>query len=193
MISYTFVHMKSQKLFKDDNDQSYGGELLKKRKGRSKGRPLAIRKSMHLVLRSTKAVGPWSFKDPDNRGKIKHIVDRFAKKYGVRVLSRANVGNHLHFHIQLTNRHTYRAFIRAITAAIAMAVTGASRWLPLNKLTTGKFWDYRPFTRIVQGFRDFLGLNKYIKLNQLEGCGYTKAQARYLLTQEWSLGRAPPG
>ena len=179
--------MKRQELFKSNHDQSYGGELLKTRRGRNKGRPLATRKSMHLVLRSTKAVGPWSFKDPDNRGKIKQIIARFAGKYGVRILSRANVGNHLHFHIQLTNRYTYRPFIRAITAAIAMAVTGASRWRPLSELTHGKFWDHRPFTRIVQGFRDFLGVNKHIELNQLEGCGYTRVQARYLLTQEWRV------
>src|SRR4051812_1508681 len=101
---------------------------------------------MHLVLRSTKAKGEWSFKRAANEKKIQAILQRFSARYGVRVLSLANVGNHLHFQIRLTNRHTYRPFIRAITSAIAMAVTGASRWKPLKKEPKDRFWDYRPFT-----------------------------------------------
>jgi hypothetical protein len=45
-------------------DRNYGGELLKTRKGRSMGRPLDKKNSMHLVLRSSKAKNEWSFKTP---------------------------------------------------------------------------------------------------------------------------------
>lgn len=120
---------------------------------------------MHMVLRSSKAKGPWSFLRTENRHKITLIVDKFSKKYGVKIISLANVGNHLHFHLKLTNRHTYRAFIRAITSAIAMAITKKSRW---NKVKE-KFWDYRPFTRVVMGFKALLKLRDYIRINQLEG------------------------
>ena len=168
-------------------DTSYGGKLLRTRQGRMGGRPLTTKKSMHLVLKSSRANGLWSFSR--HQGKIRQIVDRFAHKYGVQILSRANVGNHLHFHLKLSNRHTYRAFIRAITASIAMAVTGASRWNPLCNMIEGRFWDFRPFTRVVQGFRDFLNLQDYIQVNQLEACGYTRAQARYVLAREWDLKR----
>jgi len=175
---YTFGHMKQLK----SAEKSYGGDLRKKRKGRQGGRPLAVKSSMHLVLRSSQATGRWSFLRHHKR--IQSIVDRFAKKYGVRILSLADVGNHLHFHIQLSSRHTYRAFIRAVTASIAMAVTGASRW---NKLKV-KFWDCRPFTRVIIGFRAFLGLRDYIKINQLESQGIERSHAR-LIVNEWS--RAP--
>lgn len=74
---------------------------------------------MHLVLRSTKASGPLSFRK--HIAKIEKIVEKFSHKYHVKVLSSANVGNHLHIHIQLLYREGYRPFIRAITAAIAMA------------------------------------------------------------------------
>lgn len=139
---------------------------------------------MHLVLRSSKAKGDWSFRRPQHRRKIIEILDRFGEKYGVRRQSYANVGNHLHLQIQLTNRATYKPFIRAVTAAIAMAVTGINRWT----VKSGKklrFWDYRPFTRIVVGYRALLTLKDYILINNLEGFGVDRRQAQAII-HKWS-------
>src|SRR5262245_10695193 len=119
--------MKQQEFWKRES-HAYGGDRLKTRKGRSGARPLSTRHTMHLVLRSSRAKGAWSFKKPVNGRRIEEVVGRFSRKYGVRILSLANVGNHLHFQIKLANRQTYRPFIRAITAAIAMSITGSSRW-----------------------------------------------------------------
>ncbi len=138
---------------------------MKTRKGRLGSRPLDTRNTMHLVLRSSRAKGDWSFSKAENHRKIKSITAKFSQKYAVKILSLANVGNHLHFHIKLGNRHTYKPFIRAVTSAIAMAVTGTSRW----KKQEGKFWDYRPFTRVVMGFKALLKIKDYIRINQLEG------------------------
>jgi REP element-mobilizing transposase RayT len=156
---------------------AYGGELLKTRKGRASGRPLSTRSTMHLVLRSSKAKGKWSFIQFENEYKIHEIVGRFAAKYGVKILSLANVGNHLHFQIKLSSRHTYKPFIRAITSAIAMAITGASRW----KRGKGKFWDYRPFTRVIETFKEYLNLKDYLVLNRLEGLGFDRQHARFII------------
>lgn len=71
-------------------------------------------------------------------------------------------------------------FIRAVSSAIVMAVTGASR---LKKLTK-HFWDCRPFTRVVIGYRALLSLRDYIKINRLEGCGYARAEA-IEITLKW--------
>jgi REP element-mobilizing transposase RayT len=180
---YTFVHVKQTVLLKNQKS-AYGGELLKTRKGRAHGRPLDTKNTMHLVLRSSKARGEWSFRYKNNSLKIKDIVSKFSDKYGVKVLSLANVGNHLHFQIKLTNRQTYKPFIRAITSAIAMAITHASRWNP----SQGKFWDYRPFTRVIQSFKAFLNLRNYIQINQLEGFGVRRDQARMILA---NTGRTP--
>ncbi len=166
---------------------AYGGELLKKDKNREQGRPIVTNHTMHLVLRSTKAVGDWSFKKPKNEKKIREIVNKFAHKYGVRILSLANVGNHLHMQIKLGNRRAYFAFIRAITAAIAMAVTQISRWnrraknSESNKNKKWRFWDYRPFTRVVESLRAFLNLRDYIRINALEGAGVSRPRARYII------------
>jgi len=172
---------KSQfKLLKDE-PKAYGGELLKTRKGRRHGRPLDTKNTMHLVLRSSKATGEWAFWRPQNKVKIKLIISKFSQKYGIKVLSMANVGNHLHFQIKLGNRYGYKPFIRAITSAIAMAITGASRWNRLKHESKDRFWDRRPFTRVVQGLRAFLSLKNYIQINQLEGFGLQRPQARFFL------------
>lgn len=191
--------MRSEKpqlqLLKRENS-AYGGELLKKDKNRERGRPIVTNHTMHLVLRSTKAVGDWSFKKPKNDQKIKYIIRKFSQKYGVRILSLANVGNHLHMQIKLGNRRSYYAFIRAITAAIAMAVSQTSRWSkPANNRESSKtkklrFWDYRPFTRVVESFKAFLNLRDYIRINALEGKGVPRAAARFLIRHDKVLDSA---
>ena len=177
--------MKQLKILKNQKS-SYGGELLKTRKGRAHSRPLAVRSTMHLVLRSTKAKGEWSFRRGKNPNHVKRIVKKFADKYGVQIYALANVGNHIHFHIKLSNRHTYAPFIRAVTAAISIAVTGASRIRPLKKSAKDRFWDCRPFSRIVESFKGFLKMRDYVRINQLEGDGYPRDVARIILMEERS-------
>jgi len=170
--------MKQIKLLKDQ-PMAYGGDLLKTRIGRSGPRPIDSRNTMHLVLRSLKARNEWSFWIPKNKNKIKQIVAKFSHKYGIKICSMANVGNHLHFQIKLSNRNTFKPFIRAITSAIATRITGANRWNPLKKKASDKFWDQRPFTRVVKSYRAYLNLRDYIEINRLEGFGFTKPQARF--------------
>jgi REP element-mobilizing transposase RayT len=163
--------VKQLEFFKTE-EKAYGGSLLNRRKGRQGPRPLSTKDSMHIVLRSTHAKGKWRFQA--NRSKWLPIVRKFANKYGVRILSHADPANHIHLHIQLTNRHTYKAFIRAITAAIAMAITGVSRWKKIDI----KFWDRRPFSRVVIGRKAYLTVSDYVRVNELEAQGYSRAEAR---------------
>lgn len=175
--------MKQIKFLKDE-PKAYGGELLKTRKGRMHGRPLDTRNTMHLILRSSKAIGDRSFWKPKNKIEIKRIIQKFSFKYGIKIHSLANVGNHLHFQIKLSNRYGYKPFIRAITSAIAMAVTGKNRWTTSNNKETKSFWDHRPFTRVVIGLRAFFNLQNYIEINQLEGFGMSRPQAQFFLAWE---------
>lgn len=190
------------KLLKDE-PKAYGGELLKTREGRSRGRPIDTKRTLHLVLRSSKAIGDQSFWRPKNKEKIRQIVRNLSVKFGVKVISMANVGNHLHFHLKISSRYTYPPFIRGLTASIAMAVTGTSRWKPFGERTSkrgvsyGKvkdyFWDYRPFTRVVMGLRDYLNIRDYIEINRLESYGYQRPQAKFFLKwNEIRISSDPP-
>ncbi len=199
ILFYTFVHMK--KFTSPTNSKTkqpkqldmlakqplaYGGELMKKRKGRIGPRTLDTKSSMHLVLRSTKATGEWSFTKNKNKQRIQFLFKKFALKYGIKIYSVAYVGNHIHCQMRIYNRYAYHPFIRALTAAIAMAVSGTNRWR--NTLKGKKFWDYRPFTRVVRGFKALLSLNDYIHINCLEGWGYSRNHARFII--EWQRNAA---
>ena len=123
--------------------------------------------------------------------KIKRLLEKFSARYGVQILSTANVGNHIHLHIKLANRHTYRAFIRGLTSAIAMAVTGFNRWNKPPKGWKG-FWDYRPFSRLIVSFTEFLNLKDYIYINRLEGFGYQRGQAEWIVKKGSKTARGRP-
>jgi REP element-mobilizing transposase RayT len=144
--------------------------------------------SMHFVLRSAQAKGAWSF--TRHRRRITQIIEDFAVRHSVKVNSMANVGNHLHLHLQFTNSQLYPAFIRAITASIMMAVTGSSRWkkVALPK----KFWDRRPFSRVLIGIQEVMTLRDYVRINQFEGWGLSRSRARFWLAWEKSASAIGP-
>lgn len=159
------------------NPSAHGGAYQNTRRGRERRRPLCTVQSVHLTLRSSRATGPQSFRRPQHRARIQQLVQRFSKKFLVRVYSAANVGNHLHLHIKLGQERSYKKFIRALTAAIAMYMQGTGKGRP----SKAKFWDLRPFTRLVNGIKQFTRLETYIEINELEGYGIPRSTARWYL------------
>jgi len=71
-------------------------------------RPLDPKRPVHLVLRSSRAKGPWSLLHPKNERRVRRVLDVTAAKYGVRVYRFANVGNHLHLLIMARSRRIFR-------------------------------------------------------------------------------------
>lgn len=153
---------------------TYGGDLRNTRLGRSTARPLSTNQLLHLVLRSTQARGPKSFCQPNNRPQVEEILGRFARRYGVIIYDRALHHNHIHLAIQLSAKETYANFIRSITLAIAIAVSGSRNGKPAKK----KFWDHRPYTRVVRGPEEEANLADYLLLNRLEAEGLSRKEAR---------------
>lgn len=142
---------------------SYGGTFRKKAKNRG-ARPLSTKDSIHLVLRSTKATGTQSFRHHSKQARVHRLIQSHCRKFGISLQQFANAGNHLHLLIRLPKRHVYPRFIRGLTGALALAQTGASK---IAKLKT-RFWDFRPFTRVVQSRRGYQVARDYVLLNQLE-------------------------
>jgi REP element-mobilizing transposase RayT len=121
-------------------------------------------------MRSTLAKGAMSFSR--NRALIKMIVATQSKRASVRVISWANVGNHLHLHIQLPRlfRDSYCRFIRGLAGTIALKIQRASG----QRTKANEFWKLRPFTRVLTSWREHLKLNDYIRLNHFEGLGFDR-------------------
>lgn len=158
------------------NKAVFGGSLLK---GNAKTkRPLDTKKPLHLVLSSEHSV---SLRSPKVFGDVNLQVKKSAEKYGFRIYAFANVGDHLHILLRVTNRHLWAAFIREVTGRIASL---------LRAFKNMTVWAHKPFTRVVQGWRkDFRNVKDYIWLNELEGgCVIGVKQKRWLqkLRAFWS-------
>lgn len=113
---------------------------------------------MHLVMRAEAARGRWSFLRKENAQKIRTLVSAFGKRWQVRVYEAGNGGNHLHLLVRGQTRGGIRNFLRALSGAIAMAITGAKKGNPLSK----RFWDKLLFTRIVEWGRAFEIAKSYV-------------------------------
>jgi REP element-mobilizing transposase RayT len=169
--------MKTKNLeFFKKNMLAYGGDLRKKAENRG-SRPLVFRSgSMHLTLRSLKAKGIYSFQYSSKRERVKNFVYSFSQRKGVKILSFANVGNHIHLHVRLHNHSLYKAWIRGLSSGLAMISHGLEG-LKRLKVLKQKFWEQRPFSRVIRNFRHFLNTKSYVEVNILEGMGMPRTLA----------------
>jgi REP element-mobilizing transposase RayT len=175
----------------------FGGALLQNK--RKSQRPLTAKDSIHFVLRSEWATGRNSFLVAKNRTVIGRILDRFAKKFGVRIYQRSINSNHIHLLLKITNRSLYKAFIKSISGQIASHVMQKQSFKlfqraqqlsqrgdgPQTAKLVGRklqgFWQFRPFSRIVNWGRDFKICMSYIKQNVLEALGFVPYKVRKII------------
>ena len=158
--------------FKGLEKKEFGGTKL--RGNAREQRPIAVKRTMHLVMRSSLATGERSFLRAKRARRIHELVNRLGRKHGVRVYRFANVGNHLHLLVMPKSREAFKAYVRAISGIIARLTMEAQRGHALGK----KFWDARPFTRIVEWGRDFKIACQYVLQNRLEALGFIPYQPR---------------
>ena len=141
-------------------------------KGRRKHqRPLAFKRPIHIVLRSEKACGRWSFISTPTRRKVEKWLTKFAMKNSLRMYEKAIVSNHLHLLVKFPSREAYNAFIRALSGTLPRSIFRFQS-------KTESFWDHRPFTRIVEWGRDYFGTKNYVEQNELEALGVIRYKPR---------------
>jgi REP element-mobilizing transposase RayT len=135
-------------------------------------RPIAIKRPMHLVLKSSLASGKNSFLKPRLRGRIQDVLQKAAQSKGVKIYRFANSGNHLHLIVLPKSRVAFLAFIRTISGLIARITLGVERGKALGM----KFWDARPYSRILEWGRDYRRSCDYLLKNELEALGFIPYQ-----------------
>jgi len=146
----------------------FGGRYLRNCNPKTE-RPMDSKKAMHLVLKSSQAVGEKSFSSKKNEAKIWGIISKHADKTGVKIYEYANGGNHLHLLLRAKHRDDYTVFIKTITGLIARLVGKSERGTPLKK----NFWDARPFSRVVSfAKKEFSAIKTYLLRNTLEAIGW---------------------
>lgn len=138
----------------------FGGSLLKGNAKRA--RPLDSKLPILITLRATKG----GMRQPKSFKKVNEAVYGTAKKYDFKIYKYSNVGNHLHILVKLSKLRLWAAFIRELTGKIGLIMKMV---LELK----GKFWKFRPHTRIVRSWQKAFRIAKdYIELNVLEAEGF---------------------
>lgn len=158
-------------LLSNQNIKHFGGAYLKNSNPKEK-RPLSTKRPLHLVMRSLLAKGERSFLRKDRE--IQSLIRGQGRQLGVKVYRIANGGNHLHLVVLPHSRVAFNRFIRAISGLIARRILGAQRGSPKDQ----KFWEKRPFTRIVEWGRDYKVVSQYLVQNTLEALGFIPYQPR---------------
>lgn len=153
----------------------FGGSL---RKSNPKAkRPLSKRESVHLVLKSARAIGPKSMLQKRNADRIDTLFRKHAKLCGIKIYHFVNVGNHLHLVIRIHDRKLFTRFIRAVTGLIARHVLNQERGLGRRNTEQpvkakerdedkSRFWVARPFTRLIAWGKDFKIVGQYMIKNR---------------------------
>ena len=201
---------QDQHSFFKTHPRFFGGALLD---GKRKSiRPLSKKDSIHFVLKSPWAMGQDSFLASRNKKAIERIIKKFAKKFGVKIYQQAINSNHIHLLLMITHRYLYRAFIKAVSGMIASHVMGQQSFLYFSKsrrlLKSGDgvndvkardkkvdkpqgFWQFRPFSRVVNWGLDFKKCTGYLKQNALEALGFISYTPRKNYYRVWLMKTAP--
>jgi REP element-mobilizing transposase RayT len=153
--------MKQTELFKTSKRTWHGGTRSKGY--RKEARPLSTKKWHHLVLKSNKAQGKWSFLAKHNKLVVTRVLRSQARKWGVEIKEWVNMGNHLHLKLRFQTRSHFQNFLRTVAALISRQITGAKKG---NKL--GRFWDGLAFTQVITSNYQELYLRRYFKANLYE-------------------------
>lgn len=130
----------------------FGGSLLQSK--RKSERILAFKKPIHLVLRGNISISGSLL---NYRKEIKAEIEKFSKKFEVRIYDYALNFDHVHFNVRLSTRENYKKFIKALTGRIA-------------QLTKIKF-SLRPYTKILSWGREFKNFINYTLQNHEEALG----------------------
>lgn len=147
-----------------------------------KARPISPGETLHVVLRSDLAKGTMSLRKHES--KIARLIKALAKSHGVSIYKLANVGNHIHIHLRVTRRLSWKGFISGLTGGIARAV-GFRR----GPSDSRSFWNARPYTRTVKSGYDFGLIQDYVELNILEACGVVPPRSTWNPDKLWNWRR----
>ncbi len=167
--------------------QAFGGA------GKAKGnprtaRPVAIKRPMHLVMKSNRLPRAKSFILMAKQ--IEKVCRNVGHKTLVQLRDIAVAHDHVHLVIQPKSIHAYRRFIRALSGILARILLDAQKgraWKRASSLN--HFWQARPFTRIVKWGKDYSGIKNYLMKNRPDPIGLEPLGAQQILQKISQLQR----
>ena len=176
---------------------SHGGLLRQKRAGRGQ-RPLSCWEPLHLVFKIDRLrLRPRGLRTPLCFSLIHKIIKKYSLGFRVKIEQISIQGDHLHLLVRAQRRSKYQDFFRVVAGPIAQRFEKEGL---IHKKATGTpqiikpgtgLWKYRPFTRVVRGWRAYRIVRDYIRMNELTHekgkCGHSKSKdaAEILEEKEW--------
>ncbi len=208
-------HKKSKQYsFLKANLLSHGGSLRNKRAGRGQ-RPLSTKESLHIVFKiNFTSLRHRSLRSPFSFTLVNQIIKKYSCHFNVKIEQLSIQNDHIHLLVKTSRRSQFHHFFRVVCGQIAQrfkkeglmkAVTHtpittkthaatktnkASDTKVLALKTKPRLWKYRPFSRVIKGFKAYKIICNYIQLNQQEVLGvikYQKQRLKGLSSSEWAL------
>jgi len=131
------------------------------------------------------------------------VLKKYSRRFFVKLEQVAICQDHIHCLVRLSKRSLGQHFFRVVAGQIAqefqknglMKVTDTPAdgdEAPGQSRNVGRkpLWRYRPFTRVIKGYRAYKTVRSYIQLNECEARGeipYRKSRLRGLSSVEWEL------
>ncbi|WP_413294448.1 transposase [Bdellovibrio sp. HCB185ZH] len=158
----------------------HGGALRKSSRGRGV-RPLSSKDPLHLVFKVNKSAVKRGLRHPRTFALINMLLKKYSFKFFVRVEQASVQNDHIHLLVRAHRRTSLQSFFRVLAGQFAQVLTDTFS----RKGEGPKVWKYRPFSRVIRGYKPYLVVRDYIQLNELEVLGrpYSKSRLRGL-TQE---------
>ena len=178
----------------------HGGTLRQRRKGR-RSRPLSTREPLHCVFKiNSDHFKLRGLRHAQSFQLIHQIVNQYSRRFHVGVEQISIQSDYLHLLIRSKRRSQFHHFFRVVAGQIAQRFEQRS-WIVTDtpkKPAKGKsretqgagLWRYRPYSRVVRGYKAYLVVRDYIQLNEQEALGnipYRKQRLKGMSMQDWEI------
>ncbi|QDK44483.1 hypothetical protein DOM22_04575 [Bdellovibrio sp. ZAP7] len=159
----------------------HGGILRKSSKGRG-ARPLSTKDPIHLVFKVNKTAVKKGLRHPRNFLVLTRVLRKYAFKFYVKVEQFSVQHDHIHLLVRGGHRSQLQSFLRVLAGQFAQRLTDTFD----TKNDGPKVWRYRPFSRVVKGYKAYRIVRDYIQLNECEANGrpYSKTRLRGLSQEQ---------
>ena len=199
---------------------NYGGILRNLRKGRGQrplscSEPLHLVFKLNKDRLKTRTL-----RSSRNFNLVNHIIQKYSQKFFIKIEQVSIQSDHIHCLLRTSRRSNFHYFFRVVAGQIAQQFENlellnstTQKWpkslptvIPKTLLQMMKeedqssvtdtpradfrLWKYRPFSRVVRGYKAYLIVRDYIQLNEKEAAGvirYSKNRLKGLSLGDWEL------
>jgi REP element-mobilizing transposase RayT len=169
--------VKQQEFFKTHWQHRFchGGSLRQSSRGR-KARPLSSKDPHHIVFKVNKIAVKGGLRSAKNFSLLLNLMKKYGKKFFIKIEQVSIQNDHVHLLIRAPRRACFQSFFRVLAGQFSQCLTDTFR----EPYDGPRIWKYRPFSRVVKGYKAYQTVRNYLQLNEKEAQGrpYRKERLR---------------